>query len=218
MPLKQTLSALCLAAALAGCASKVPEPSQYSGFLGDYSQLQPASSPSGAPVLRWAAPGFDASHYSSVLVERPALTPRPTATERVDQATLDALPGYLQQAIAKRLGARYRLVGRAEPGTLILRSAITGVDVSNEGLHAYEVIPIALVVAATSSAIGTRDQATAVFIEAEAIDADSGQAVFKVVRKGAGKSLENASAKPTLGDLEPALDAWAEDAASWRQR
>jgi len=40
---------------LAGCASKVTEPEQYSGFLADYSRLQPATSPTGQPVMRWLA-------------------------------------------------------------------------------------------------------------------------------------------------------------------
>ena len=47
---------------LAGCASKTTQPSQYSGFLSDYSQLQPATSASGAPVLRWVSADYKASN------------------------------------------------------------------------------------------------------------------------------------------------------------
>ena len=53
---------------LAGCASKTTQPSQYSGFLGDYSQLQPATSASGAPVLRWVSADYKASNYGSVYI------------------------------------------------------------------------------------------------------------------------------------------------------
>ena len=37
--------------ALAGCASKVTQPEQYSGFLKDYSNLQQTTSASGKPVF-----------------------------------------------------------------------------------------------------------------------------------------------------------------------
>ncbi len=39
------VSALCVASiTLAGCASKVTQPDEYSGFLSDYSQLKEANS------------------------------------------------------------------------------------------------------------------------------------------------------------------------------
>ena len=38
---------------LSGCASQTTQPTQLSGYLADYSQLQPATSATGASVLRW---------------------------------------------------------------------------------------------------------------------------------------------------------------------
>ncbi|KAF1061317.1 MAG: hypothetical protein GAK45_02261 [Pseudomonas citronellolis] len=200
---------------LAGCSSQAPDSSHFSGFLGDYSTLKPATSASGVPVLRWIDPAFQASRYRSVLIERPVYDPQPRPSERIDQKTLDDIPVYLQNQITRQLGGRFRVVTQPEPDTLILRSAISGVSVDNQSLRAYEVIPIALVVAATSTAIGTRDQETSVYLEVEAIDHASGKPVIKVVRKGMGKTLDNASQKLTLDDLKPALDVWARDAANF---
>jgi len=42
--------------AVSACSSNRVAPSDYSYFLKDYSRLQPAESPSGAPVMRWIAP------------------------------------------------------------------------------------------------------------------------------------------------------------------
>ena len=53
--------------ALSGCASKVTQPEQYSGFLKDYSNLQQTTSASGKPVLRWVDPSFDLSKYDSIV-------------------------------------------------------------------------------------------------------------------------------------------------------
>ena len=41
---------------LAGCASDLSKPEEYSGFLKDYSKLKEARSPSGAPGMRWIDP------------------------------------------------------------------------------------------------------------------------------------------------------------------
>ena len=63
---------LCLALLtgllLSGCASQTTKPTQFSGYLADYSQLQPATSATGAPVLRWISPQFKSERYSTVLL------------------------------------------------------------------------------------------------------------------------------------------------------
>jgi hypothetical protein len=42
--------------ALTGCASKLAQPNQYSGFLKDYSNLKETTTASGKPELRWIDP------------------------------------------------------------------------------------------------------------------------------------------------------------------
>lgn len=207
---------LVVGLALAGCSSQTTKPDQFSGFLGDYSQLRPATSASGAPVLRWLAADFDLHKYDSVLVEKPLFYPRPEPTEQVSQATLEQIADYLQQAMQRELQGRLRVVEQAEQDTLVLRSAISAVDVSAEGLKVYEVIPIALVTAAASTAAGTRDRDSEIYVELEALDAGSGQPMARVVRKGHGLTLENRSTQLRLDDLKPVLDSWARDARNFQ--
>ncbi len=197
---------------LAGCASKTPTPSQYSGFLSDYSQLQPAQSASGAPVMRWVSADFNIENYRSVLVERPQFYPAPTPHSQVSQQTLDDIALYLQQAIRLELAGRLRVVEHADRDTLVLRSAITAVNLSPEGLKVYEVVPVALVAAAASTAAGTRDLNTEVYVELEVIDGRTSHPMTRVVRKGHGLQLENDSTQLQLNDIKPALDTWAQDA------
>lgn len=201
---------------LAGCSSQTTEPEQYSGFLSDYSMLKPATSASGAPVLRWVAPGLDLRRYSSVLVEKPQFYPKPQPNEQVSQKTLDDIANYLQLALQRELSGRMRIVNQADRDTLVLRSAISAVNVSPEGLKAYEVIPIALVVAAASSAAGTRDENSTIFIEMQALDGETSKPVAEVVRKGSGLQLENDSTQLTLKDIKPVLDVWAKDARNFK--
>jgi len=201
---------------LGGCASKTTTPEQYSGFLGDYSQLQPAQSASGAPVLRWVAADFNAQNYRSVLVEKPVFYPAPTPSEQVSQKTLDEIANYLQHVMELEMAGQLRVVQQADQDTLVLRSAITAVNLSPEGLKVYEVIPIALVAAAASTAAGTRDLDTDIYVELEALDGRTSQPVARVVRKGHGLALENDSTQLSLKDIKPALDTWAKDARNFK--
>ncbi|WP_425917418.1 DUF3313 family protein [Pseudomonas sp. GWSMS-1] len=217
MTLKTLGLVLSASVLLAGCASKTPTPSQYSGFLSDYSQLQPTQSPSGATVMRWVAPDFQLANYSSVLVEKPLFYPAPTPSAQVSQQTLNDIASYLQQAIRLELAPRMRIVEQADRDTLVLRSAITAVNLSPEGLKVYEVIPIALVAAAASTAAGTRDLNTEIYVELEAIDGSNSKPMARVVRKGHGLQLENNSTQLRLDDITPALDTWAKDARDFKR-
>ena len=199
---------------LGGCASKVTEPEQYSGFLADYSRLQPATSPTGQPVLRWMAPGLNLDSYKHVVVQSIGFHPAPSPSEQIGAPALAQLQAYTSEQIKAAFGRRFQVhEAGAQPGpqTLILRAAITGVDTKAEGLKPYEVIPIALVVAATTSASGARDRTTELFVEAELIDASTGQPVLQVVRKGYGKELENKEEQVTLATLKGVIDGIVRD-------
>jgi hypothetical protein len=199
---------------LAGCASKVTEPAQYSGFLADYSQLQPATSATGQPVMRWVAPGVKLDSYKHVIVQQIGFYPTPSPTEQIGAPALNQLQTYTSEQVKAAFGRRFQVHeegARPGPQTLILRAAITGVDTKAEGLKAYEVIPIALVVAATTSATGARDRTTELFVEAELLDASTGKPVLRVVRKGYGKELENKEQQVTLDTLKGVIDGIVRD-------
>lgn len=199
-----------------GCASNVTQPEQYSGFLGDYSQLEEKMSASGQPVLRWTAPDFDPQRYGTLLVEKPVFHPDQAPSDQMSQQTMDQIATYMRLALQRELIGKARLVGTPEADTLVLRPSISAVAISTEHLKAYEVIPIALLAAATTTAVGTRDQEVVIYAEVEAVDAATGKPVVRTVRKGQGLSLENRNTSLVLDDLKPVLDDWARDARNFR--
>lgn len=201
---------------LAGCSSSTTQPDQYSGFLPDYSILKPATSASGAPVMRWVKPGLDLNQYNAVLVEKPQYYPKPKPSDQISQKTLNDVADFLQQAMQRELSGRLKIVNQAGQGVLVLRSAITAVDVSAQGLQVYEVIPIALAVAAASTAAGTRDEDTNIYVEMQVLDGATGKPVAEIVRKGTGLQLENDKTQLTVKDLEPVLNTWAKDARNFK--
>ncbi|MCY1549329.1 hypothetical protein D9M68_854920 [compost metagenome] len=72
-------------------------------------------------------------------------------------------------------------------------------------------IPIALVVAATSTAIGARDQQVEIATEAMFLDGGNSKLLAEVVRQGTGESLENKEAVLSVQNIKPVIDGWASD-------
>ena len=201
---------------LAGCVSKVTEQSQYSGFLPSYDGLQEVTTPSGATVLRWMAPGFTPGAYNTVVFKQLELYPAPAPSDRVDLKTLQDLQSYTSLSARNTLSQKFLVVPniKAAPAgarTLIMRVAITGVSASNEGMKWYEVVPVAAVIGGVSAATGHRNQDTELYLEADIVDARSGLPVMKVVRKVFGGVLKNSSQKITVNDFKVALKGVTDD-------
>lgn len=212
MQVKSLAAALCVASlALSGCASKYVEPDQYSGFLKDYSALKEEKSPSGAAVMRWIDPGVNVNKFSSVYVEPSQLYPKPQATEKIPDSTLQGITQYYNQALQTQFSKVLPLAKGPGPGVLVVRPAITAVSAKTKGLRPYEVIPIALVAAGVSAATGIRDQDTSLSTEAQFLDASNNKVVAQVVRKGAGADLDNSDQVMTAKDARAVLDGWAID-------
>lgn len=201
---------------LTGCVSKVTEQAQYSGFLPSYDGLQETTSSTGQKTLRWVAPGFNPSGYSTVVFDGLALYPAPKPGERVNLQTLQELQTFTSDSAKRVLSQKYQVVSsqQAVPSgaqVLIMRAAITGVTASNEGMRWYEIVPIAAVIGTAEAVTGHRTQDTELYVEAELVDAASGLATVRVVRKVFGKDVRNASQQITADDFKTAIDGMARD-------
>lgn len=195
----------------AACTSTLVAPEQYSGFLQDYSRLSEQQSPSGAKVARWIDPDLQIARYNQLFLEPSQFYPQPQPSARLSQETLQGITHYFDTALRRELSKVMPLTDSPSVGTLVLRPAITAVSASTEGLQPYEVIPIALVVAAASTAAGTRDQQVEIAAEAAVIDAQNSRVVAQVVRKGSGVNLDNDKQALSVDNVKPVIDGWASD-------
>ena len=198
--------------ALAGCASKVAQPDQYSGFLKDYSGLKETTSATGKPTLRWVDPSYNPSKYDSIVYNPITYYPVPKPTTQIGQKLLDDLLAYTNTKMKAAMAQHKPLVATPGPRSLIFRGAVTGVSSMKEGLLFYEVVPVALVIAGTQMASGHRTMDTHLYFEGELIDAATGKPVIKVVRKGEGSELNNENSPMTLATLKKVVDDMATDA------
>lgn len=214
---RSLVATLLLGSALiAGCTSHTTKPEQYSGFLKDYSDLEQAKSESGKEVMRWRNAGFKMTDYGAIAFQPAAFYPAPQPNERVSKQTLQQILDYANKTIEPAM--RYRVQQAQTPGprTLQFRGAITGVGAEDQGLKPYEVIPIALVVASAQTASGHRTQNTAMFLESELIDVETGEPQLKVVRKVMGKTVNNENQPVTFDDLKEAIDDLAKDIRTFK--
>ncbi len=197
--------------AMAGCTSNITQPDEYSGFLSDYSQLKEAKSPSGAEVMRWVDPSLDLSRYNAVYIEPTQFYPKPQATPRIPDSTLNGINTYFSQALKRELQKSLPLASAPGPGVIVVRAAITAVNSKTQGLKPYEFVPVALVAAAVSTGTGIRDQDTTLGTEAQFLDGATGKVLAQVVRKGTGKPLSNDSQVMRPDDVKSVIDGWASD-------
>ena len=204
-----------LAFLAAGCTSHVADTKQYSGFLGDYSQLTMAESASGKPTMRWISPDYRGANYPNVVYTPIVYYPAAHPTQRISQQTLDQIRQYADQKLKDGISVHKNLVTQKGPNTMVVRAAITAVAGENEGVQFYEVIPVGAVIAGTMAATGHRTQNSALFLEVEAVDAQTGKPLIKVVRKAFGRQLSNSETPITLNDVRPAIDEMVRDAVSF---
>lgn len=197
---------------LAGCSSKIVETTQYSGFLQDYSKLQKTTTPSGHQVLRWISPDFKESDYRGIYVAPLVFFPPAKPNARVSQQTLDQIREYASTTLRNAVAQRTTLLpSPAGKRVLIAKVAITAVTAQNEDVQFYEVLPVTAVIATSMAASGHRTQDTALFMEIQLVDQDTGKTVLAVVRKGLGKTVSNENAPITLADVKKAIDDMVTD-------
>jgi hypothetical protein len=204
-----------IAVMFAGCASQVTETDQYSGFLRDYSKLEEVKSASGAPVLRWTNDKLSSMNYQKLQLAPVFYFPKPQASQQVNNETLKQVQQYIDRQLRAELGKSLQLTDNPGPNTLSMKVAITAVSADVEGLKPYEVVPIALVAAAASSASGARDRVATVYLEIEARDSQNGELMGQAVRKIQGGTLENDKTALTLPAIKAGLDTAAKDASAF---
>jgi hypothetical protein len=203
---------LFLVAALTACATngdldQVGE----SGFLSDYSMLSKTKNTQGKLVRAWASPKFTPANYDAILVEPLVLHPEPQPTEHVSAEELQRILDYSNDVLRRSLDGRFKLVERAGPGVVRLRTAFSGVAAKGESLQPYQYVPIAFVVTMTSRAVAGKPQRAFILAEVEGTDSVTGELLGQRIRVGTGERLKkiDGTTAVSLETLQPLLDELA---------
>lgn len=189
------------------------EAPQYSGFLGDYSQLQPVSGKQG--VLMYINKGVDYSAYTKVMIAPVEIWPSPSSDYKgVQPDALKRMADNMRASFVHALQPAYPVVDKPGPGVLVVRIAITGVQPTSPSMNATDFIPIKALFNFARSASGNVAQVVEMTAEMEVLDADNKRVAEAVVTRKGNTGLAQ-GADITWSQLQGITDYWGK---SFRQR
>jgi hypothetical protein len=199
---------LAVATAAVACAKTAPAPPQtYSGFLEDYSMLEPGEGDDAALV--WVAPDADLGRYDKLWIDVTVWYGVGTGLHDIPAEDLQTLANHLYSAMVAELQQDYPLVRK--PGERVLRVQIAlteaqGSDVVPNTISAL--MPIRPLSRLTKVATGTSAFVGSAGIEAKIVDSRSERLLAAVVDRREGtKSLDGID--DTWSDVLAAFEFWA---------
>lgn len=186
---------------------------QYSGFLGDYSKLQPVSGKEG--VLIYVNKSVDYSVYTGVMIAPVEIWPSPSSDYKgVQPDALKRMTDNMRASFVNALQPAYQIVDQSGPGVLVLRIAITGVQPTSPSLNATDFIPIKALFNFARSASGNAAQVVEMTAEVEVLDTDNKRVAEAVLTRVGNTNLAQ-GAEITWTQLKAITDYWGK---SFRQR
>lgn len=192
---------------LAGCAAGGMNTVTKTGFIDDYSQLQPGGGDRAALV--YVKPGVDFRPYDKLMFERIMILYSDSAEyQAIDPAVFMEMIEYYEQAVFDAVKGGYEIVDQPGPGVLRVRIAITGIKPSKPAANTLStIIPVGIVAAGATKAasgdnLGTGEAST----EMEILDSLSGERLAAAVdRRQGGKGVFRGK----WDDTKEAFDFWA---------
>lgn len=192
------------------------EEKQESGFLGDYSKLQP--DPKDADLLIYAKNEGVLKNFSKFILEPVTVYLLPEAQQRgIDPEQLAKLAQYFTDAITDELSesGRYELVTQSGPGVLVLRVAITNLEPTGGKTNAAvqgAAVAASTVVAPGVGLLAPRLSVGKVAIEGELDDSVSGERMVAFMTSKSGRRFfSGLRAYKKWGDIEAAFRSWAKN-------
>ena len=185
---------------LSGCAStggttKENEGPKYTGFLSDYSHLQPEAE--GSKTMIYMNPQADNKKYKKFLIERIIVWLKDDAEYKgIDPDAFKAMTDYFREALVRELGSEYPVVTEPGPDVMRLRIAITDLVPTKTAVTVLVLVtPYATVADLASSAASKGGAGSPPYlghagIEAEGIDSETLQPVFVYVDERYGKKYD----------------------------
>lgn len=155
-----------------------------SGFLDDYSRLAP--DPDRAGALRYVAPGVDLAKYDKLLITPIEVLYAPDSKHKnISPDELKTITDRLYAALIAALEPAIPVVSQPGPGVLAVRLAITGVRLENKKRSLLGYTPIGFAATTLANAAGLRVTLKGAALEAELLDAQTGETLGQLVDEGA---------------------------------
>jgi hypothetical protein len=211
--MRRMLSAVMIMA-LAACSvteQAKPDTVQQTGFLKNYSQLQPGAKDQA--LLVYFNPNARWTQYTKVMIE--PVTFWGDASSNVSVQDQQQLCSYYYNKLNEDVSQKFQIVDRAGPGVMTLRVALTDPTAATPVLRSVSVvIPQArLLNSVANLATGSYAFVGSAQSEGEVVDSQTGERLAAAVdKRSGGLSIKNANVWQ-WGDAENAMDYWAQRTA-----
>ena len=221
-PKKLLTPIMIFAAIFLGACSSTKLMSHYknSGFLGDYSKLQPDPDDSGAEI--WIEPGFKLKDYDKILLDNIIVWYKDKADyKEIHASKLKILTDYLHTAITNTLGTDYPVVTEPGPGVLRIRVAITElVPTKPEMSVVVLVLPYATIAdlcasTTTKGGFGSSPYVGDAAIESEFLDSMTNERMIAYVDRRIGKKYDYDFHRGPVTFVSQAAVSYAEAYTLW---
>jgi len=207
-----TLSILLILLIFAGCSNNAPKKENFSGFMSDYSNLQPVTLPSGTILLHWRNKILKQGRYKKIILEPMVFYPKPQVNDNISTEVLDTIKSRVDQYmldLAKKNNVQ--VTNTPDKDVLRIRSAFTAINITGEEFKAINLLPIMLIVTAAELSVGGRDQDVTMVHEYEVVDSITNESMIRGIRKGKTLQLANKTEKLTMKSVNPLLTKWGMD-------
>ena len=179
---------------ISGCAT----PAAKTGFLKDYSKLEPDPDIDGRH--RYINPNMNAGEYSKFIVDPVVLSLSETGKERdIDQEDLNEQVTFFHKTIVEELEKDYRVVSSPGKGVARVRVAITDVEKTNPLLNIHPGTKL------TGAGLGGAG------MEAELVDSVTSQTIAAAIDNQEGSRMSLLAGVQWCGHAQAVMENWADD-------
>lgn len=179
---------------------------EFSGFLGDYSQLRP--DPEREGVYIDIITDWNRQTYPKIMInEIVVFYAHDTKYKGISPKKLAAITDTFREYLTEVLGERRTMVDKPGPGVLMLNLALTNVHARRPKRTALNILPPMLIMTGIKKAAGTDYWLTNAEFEAEAIDGKTYERVGAIVatRLGQKDKTGKEQKKTSWKDIEAEL-------------
>ena len=197
------ISVLSIPGAQAGLEVK-----EYSGFLGDYSQLKPG--PKGGVAQVYMKEGVDSKKYNKVMVDQVVFYFKKDAENKaIDPEVMKELADRYDRAVIDALGNAYPIVTEPGPDVMRVRVAITDLQLPNQAINVISSIsPGTIGISVIKKGItGKSPGVGEISMEFELLDSQNNERLAAGVDRRAGGKIDSMS---KLGNADDSFKFWAQ--------
>lgn len=185
----KTALSLCLWAALAMAPGLSSAQSTGSGFIDNLpADMKP--DPAGPGSMRWQSPTASLGNYDKILLQPLTIYVAPDSEEKgFDPEALKSLSDMFRELFTRQLEPAYPVVDVPGKGVLVLRPALTNVNLKSKGRGVLQTVtPIGWITYAVRDAHSKRFSIEKAALEVEALDGVTGERVGILIDKTPEKS------------------------------